>query len=128
MGLVALSRLVVCALLATYLGGCSVWERYIGRSSTDAATTESTKKAMARSRMQAEHEAAVGRVGVRVCRTLEVGVGVRDVVRGTVTAVKGERITMRIDDPGKLDHTIGGQRIMKGVLVTDAMKLWVPCV
>ena len=77
--------------------------------------------------MHAEHVAAVGRVGVKVCRMLELGVGVPDTLRGTVTAVDGERITVRIDDPGKLDHTIGGQRIVKGVLVSEAMKLWVPC-
>jgi hypothetical protein len=110
-----------------HIAGCSLWDRYTGRSGNDAATAQATKKAIARSRLHAEHAAAVGRVGVKVCRTLEVGVGVPDTLRGTVTAVEGERITVRIDDPGKLDHTIGGQRIVKGALVSEAMKAWVPC-
>ena len=127
MGLVTLRRLAVCALLSTHIGGCSFWQRYAARSSNDAATGQSAKRAIAHSRVHAEHVAAVGRVGVRVCRTLEVGVGVRDVVRGTVTAVEGEHITVRVDDAGKLDHTIGGQRIVKCALVSEAMKSWVPC-
>lgn len=102
-------------------------ERYAGPWENDRFTGAPTKNMIARARAFAEHAAAVARVGVRVCRTLELGVGVPDTLRGTVTAVEGERITVRIDDPGKLDHTIGGQRVVKGALVSEDLKLWVPC-
>lgn len=82
---------------------------------------------IARGRAYAERAAAVGRVGARVCRELVVGVGVRDVVRGTVTGVDAERLVVRIDDAGRLDHTFDGSVLKKGAIVNDALNSWVPC-
>ena len=49
-------------------------------------------------------------------------------IRGTVTAAEGDRISVRIDDPGTLGHAIGGVPLRKGALVSDAMHAWLPCV
>jgi hypothetical protein len=122
-----LSRIAVCVLLSTHLAGCGVWERYVSRSSNDAAADRAAKKAVARGRVYAEQAAVVGRVGAKVCRTLELGIGVPDTVRGTVTEVDGERISVRIDDAGILDHTIEGRVVAKGAVVSDSMKFWLPC-
>jgi hypothetical protein len=102
-------------------------ERYAGPWENDRYMGAPTKNMIARGRAFAEQAAAVGRVGTRVCRTLEVGIGNRDTIRGTVTRVEHERITVRIDDAGKLDYTIDGQSIAKGALVTDLLTFWVPC-
>ena len=91
------------------------------------ARDDASRTAVARARADAELQAAVGRAGVRVCREMEVGIGVRDVVRGTVTRVEGERIAVRIDDPGTLQHTIGDRAVVKGAVVSDALRNWVPC-
>jgi hypothetical protein len=103
-------------------------DRMAGPWESDRYTGAPSKGAIARGRAYAEHAAAVGRVGATVCRELQVGVATRDTVRGTVTAVTGERITVRIDDPGKTEHTIGERRAAKGTLVEDSLKAWTPCV
>lgn len=103
-------------------------ERYAGPWENDRMTGKPTKGMFARARSEAEHAAAVGRVGVRVCRELEIGVGNRDIVRGTVTAVSGQIITVQIDYPGRFDHVVGGRAVTKGTVVTDPLNLWVPCI
>lgn len=103
-------------------------ERYAGPWENDRSTGTPTKGMFARARSEVELAAAVGRVGAKVCREMEVGIGNRDIVRGTVTAVAGESISVRIDDPGKLDHLIGGTPITKGTVVSDPLKFWLPCI
>lgn len=102
-------------------------EKYAGPWENDRITGALTKGMIARSRTHAERAAAVGRVGAQVCRELEVGVATRDVVRGTVTALTGELISVRIADPGKLDHMIGDAAVRKDAIVSDALKFWTPC-
>lgn len=101
--------------------------RYAGPWENDLYTGAATRNMITRGRAYAEHAAAVGRVGTRVCRVLEVGIGNRDTVRGTVSAVEGEHISVRIDDPGRFVHAIDGQPVVKGALVRDALEGWVPC-
>ena len=103
-------------------------DRLAGPWESDRYTGAPSKGGIARGRAYAEHAAAVARVGAKVCRELEIGVATRDAVRGTVTAVDGERITVRIDDPGKMEHTIGDRILTKGTLLNDGVKAWIPCV
>jgi len=103
-------------------------DRYAGPFENDRITGAPTKRMIARGRSEAERTVAVGRVGAKVCREMEVGVGSRDIVRGTVTAVEGERITVRIENPGVHDHTIDNRVLRKGSLMADSLKSWLPCV
>ena len=102
-------------------------DRYVGAFEHDRIVGAPTKGMIARSRAQAERAAAVGRVGAKVCREMEVGVGSRETLRGVVTGVDAERITVRIEDPGVLDHTIDGHVVRKGSVVVDLLKSWLPC-
>jgi hypothetical protein len=103
-------------------------DRYAGPFENDRITGAPTKGMVARSRTDAERVVSLGRVGTRVCRELEVGVGNRDIVRGTVTSVEGERIKVRIVDQGKYDHAIDGVQVRKDAVVTDFLKSWAPCI
>lgn len=102
-------------------------ERYTGPWDNDRFVGPPTQSMIARARAHAERAAAVGRVGARVCREFEVGVGMRDMVRGTVMRVDGERITVRIDDSGTVDHTFDDRILTKGAIVNDALRFWLPC-
>jgi hypothetical protein len=102
-------------------------DRYVGAFENDRIAGAPTKGMMARSRSQANRAVAVAREGARVCRQMELGVASREIIRGTVTAVDGERISVRIDDPGVLDHTVGERLLRKGSVITDEARRWVPC-
>lgn len=102
-------------------------DRYTGAFENDRMTGAPTKGMLARARAQAERAAAVGRVGARACREMRVGVATREIIRATVTAADAERITVRIDDPGILEHTIDGRSVRKGSIVVDVLKSWLPC-
>jgi len=102
-------------------------DRVAGTWESDRYTGAPSKGAIARGRAYAEHAAAVARVGAKVCREIEIGMATRDTVRGTVTAVDGERITVRIDDPGKFESTLNDSVLTKRVIVSDALKFWLPC-
>jgi hypothetical protein len=103
-------------------------DRIAGPWIDDRYTGAPSKGMVARGRAYAERAAAVGIVGAKVCRELEVGIATREIVRGTVTAVTGDRISVRIDDPGVLDHTIGDVAVRRGAIVTDLLTSWLPCV
>ena len=114
-----LGGVLVCVLSTTAMHGCS-WLAERERERV-------RQQAIAHVRSDVEHRVAVTRIGERVCREMTVGVASREVIRGNVTAVEGERFSVRIDAPGVLDHTIGGVAVKKGVLVTDSYKNWLPC-
>jgi hypothetical protein len=44
-----------------------------------------------------------------------------------VLAREGDAVRVRIDDPGKFEHVIGGRELKRGEVVSDALKLWLPC-
>ena len=50
-----------------------------------------------------------------------------DTVRATVLARQGDNIRVRIDDPGQFEHVIGGREVKRGEVVSDPLKLWLPC-
>jgi hypothetical protein len=102
-------------------------DRYSGPWEHDIITGPATPPMMARMRAFTERRAAVGKPGVRVCRDLLVGTVTRDRVRGTVASVEGERIAIRIDDPGHFPHSIGNVQTVKGATVRDEIMSWMPC-
>ena len=102
-------------------------DRYAGPFENDVITGAATPGMIARTRAYSEKMAAVGKPGVRVCRDLLVGTVTRDRVRGVVTAVEAGRIAVRIDDPGKFEHSIGNVRVAKGATIRDEIMPWAPC-
>jgi hypothetical protein len=102
-------------------------ERYAGPWERDAIIGPLSKEMIARARMAAEHAVVVGRRGTQVCREMQIGIATREWVRGTVVGVEGERISVRIDEPGRFEHRIGDQVLTKGETVTDSVYTWTPC-
>lgn len=110
--------------------GVKTWpsgDRYDGPWANDAITGMPTRMMIARARAKTEALAAVGRPGVKVCRALLVGIAVRDWIRGEVTAVDADRIEVRIDDPGRQPHMVGGRPLVKGMTIWSEAVEWTPC-
>jgi hypothetical protein len=82
---------------------------------------------IARANALSERAAAIANPGAKVCRQMRIGLASDDTVRATVLAREGDAIRVRIDDPGKFEHVIGGRELKRGEVVSDALKLWLPC-
>jgi hypothetical protein len=102
-------------------------ERYAGAWENDAIAGTQPPGMLARSRVRAELAAAVGRPGVQVCREMRVGIASQDIVRATVLAREGDNVRVRIDDPGVFDYTIGDRKVVKGDVIVDPLRFWIPC-
>ena len=102
-------------------------DRYAGQWANDAIAGMPTRSMIARARAKTETLAAVAKPGAKVCSALPVGIAVRDWIRGEVTAVDAERIAVRIDDPGRQPHVVGGRPLAKGVTIWSAAAEWTPC-
>jgi hypothetical protein len=102
-------------------------DRYAGAWDNDAIAGTPTKGMIARAKALAERAAAVAVPGAKVCRQMRIGVASDDTVRATVLAREGDNIRVRIDDPGRFEHVIGGREAKRGEIVSDALKLWLPC-
>ena len=102
-------------------------DRYAGEWENDAISGMPTRSMIARARAKTETLVAVAKHGVKVCRTLLVGIAVRDWIRGEVTAVDAERIAVRIDDPGVQPHVIDGRPLVKGMTIWSEAAGWKPC-
>ena len=102
-------------------------DRYAGDWNNDVMTGQPTAKGFARSRAFVEHASAVAIVGNRVCRRMTSGIATQAWVRGTVTAVKGDRIAVRVD--GALNaRTV--PPVMHGAssgVVWEAVGSWTAC-
>lgn len=97
----------------------------------DAFAGQRTDEAYRRSLAHVEHAAAVAIQGNRVCRRVTTGIATQSWLRGTVTAVKGERIAVSIDvgpNPSSVPPSIpsGAQGASSGV-VWDAVASWTAC-
>ncbi len=102
-------------------------DRYAGEWVNDAIAGMPTPMMIARARAKTETVIAVAKPGVEVCRALPVGIAVRDWIRGEVTAVDGERISVRVDDPGQQPHAINGRPLAKGMTIWAEATEWTPC-
>ena len=81
----------------------------------------------ARSLADTAAQAAVAKPGARVCREMQVGIAERDWVRGVVAEADGRRVTIRIDQPGRFEHTLNGVKVASGAVVSDDATAWTPC-
>ena len=102
-------------------------ERYAGEWKDDRIAGPPTKGMVDRARVQAERTAAVARIGTRVCREMPVGTAIREMIHATVMAADSERVTVRVENPGRYEHVIGDRKIAKGDVITDLLRSWVPC-
>jgi len=71
--------------------------------------------------------AAVAKTGAKVCRQTEIGIAERDWLRGVVTEVAGDAITVRIEHAGRFPQSLNGTPIARGAVVRDSPALWTPC-
>ncbi len=102
-------------------------DRYAGPWADDAITGTPTPMMIARARAKTETLAAVGKPGIKVCRALQVGIAVRDWIRGEVTAVDADRVAVRIDDPGRQPHAVESRPLVKGMTLWSEAAEWTPC-
>ena len=102
-------------------------ERYAGTWRNDRIAGPLTPRMIARAQAQSERAASVARVNTTVCREMQVGIAIKELVRGTVVSIEAERISVRIEDAGRFDHVIGETRLAKGVIVSDVVSAWIPC-
>lgn len=82
----------------------------------------------ARNLVTLAHRAALAKPGTRVCRLMHVGIAERDWISGVVVELGNAEVVIRIENAGRLLHTIDGSSIVRGVLVRDAPSRWTPCV
>jgi hypothetical protein len=100
---------------------------YSGPWREDGFAGSATQMMVERARFEREALAAVGKAGQKVCREMPVGIGGRDWVRGTVVAVSGELVAVRIEDPGTQPHVIANVEPRRGEVLWDAATGWTPC-
>jgi hypothetical protein len=102
-------------------------ERHDGPWSQGAPAGPLTDAMRARILAYVAAASASSRVGLRVCLDRTVGIGVRDTLKGTVTAVEGDHITVRIDDAGQLGRPLQGRDVARGDSFTEPSYRWKPC-
>ena len=71
--------------------------------------------------------AAVAKTGAKVCRQTEIGIAERDWLRGVVTEVAGDAITVRIEQPGRFPQSLNGTPVARGATVRDSAAAWTLC-
>ncbi len=100
---------------------------YQGEWKDDVPTGAPTPMMLAQRRFRAESRKAVAKPGQKVCRSMPVGIARHDWIRGTVVGVNGDRVGIRIDDPGSHGEMVSGVEIKKGGVVWDEPYGWTPC-
>lgn len=79
-------------------------------------------------RADAEAQNAVGRTGVKVCRTVKMGISEREWIAGVVVAVGRQSVEIAIDSPGPSPKMLAGVDLRKGAVLWDAVRDWKPCI
>lgn len=83
---------------------------------------------IARLRADAEAQNAVGRTGVKACRTVKMGISEREWITGVVVAVRGQSVEIMIDSSGPSPKILAGVELKKGAVLWDAIRDWKPCI
>jgi hypothetical protein len=100
---------------------------YAGPWEKDIITGPATPMMLARAKFEEEARAAVAKPGQKVCREMPIGIAHRDWLRGSVVAVSGDRVGVRIEDPGHSPHVISGAEARRGEVIWDVPRAWTPC-
>ena len=69
---------------------------------------------------------AVGHVGQKVCREMPVGIALSEWIRGEVAGVAGDRVGVKITEPGDR-RIIAGVELRAGDIMWDRPTAWTPC-
>lgn len=86
-----------------------------------------TAPMIACARAYKEAEVAVAKPGAKVCRRVTTGIGVEDWIRGVVTEARAGKVGVKISDPGRIVHTVGGAEVKRGTVLWDDLLAWTPC-
>ena len=78
-------------------------------------------------RADTEARIAVARIGTRVCRSIAIGIGEREWIRGVVAEVSDLHIAVRIDEPGRYGQALNDVSLVRGARIWDDAPMWVPC-
>ncbi len=113
--------------LIAALAGCSVGALAACSTSADTPARARGPDPFAAALFETAATAAVTGRGIRVCRTMAVGIAERDWVRGIVEGASGRQIEVRIVDAGRFPHVLNGVAVTAGALVRDTPSLWTPC-
>ena len=100
---------------------------YSGPWDKDLIVGPPTPMMLARAKFEEEARAAVAKVGQKVCRELPVGIGGRDWVSGVVVAVNEDKVAVRLDDPGRQPHVVGGVELRRNETTWNEPQAWTPC-
>jgi hypothetical protein len=85
-----------------------------------------TPMMLAQRRFAEESMKAVGREGQRVCREVPRGIADSEWVRGDVVGVSGDRVAVRVTEPGE-QRVVAGAELQAGDVLWDAPTAWLPC-
>jgi hypothetical protein len=102
-------------------------DRYTGPWEYDAISGQPTAKMYARSGAYMEHAAAVAIPGIKVCKSVTYGIATQHWLSGTVTAVAGQQIAVRIDALGHSRPLTSNPPLNTGDVIWDALLHWTPC-
>lgn len=102
-------------------------ERYDGTWENDAMTGSPTGMAIQRGRHQAALREAVMKKGATVCRQLDIGIGSKERIRGTVTRVDMERMVIEVKSDRALPIPFAGVPVTAGGSFRDTAQAWEPC-
>ena len=100
---------------------------YKGEWKDDVPIGAPTPMMLAQRRFRKESRTAVAKVGQKVCRPMQVGIGRREWIRGHVVALSGDKVGVKIDDAGHHGETVSGVEIRQGEIIWDAPYGWTPC-
>jgi hypothetical protein len=100
---------------------------YAGRWDNDAIAGPATEMMVARAKHLEEARAAIEKIGQKVCREVPVGIGERDWVSGVVVALTEDKVGVRLADPGRHPHIVGGVELRRDEVTWDAFEAWTPC-
>lgn len=99
---------------------------YAGPWADDEVIGVPTGRMLDRARIAKEAEVVLAQ-GVKVCRQLTAGISEREWIRGTIVEASSGQIGVRVDDAGRLSHTLNGVELRNGTLIRDSMSAWTPC-
>lgn len=101
-----------------------LWQFDLPASAIDSRLYE---RLIAQTRAETEAEIAMGRVGVKVCRLVKLGISEQEWIKGRVAAFRKPAISIEIDMPGRFPRTLNGVTVTKGAILWDIVLNWSPC-
>lgn len=85
------------------------------------------QRLIARARSDLEAQLNVGKVGVKVCRMIPIGISEKQLIKGSVVAVRLLAVSVRVEDPGPARLYLNGSYLTKGSVIWDVASSWIPC-